>query len=293
MTDASIHVRRGYTECRFGQMHYLEGRPATSRDRIAPTLVLLHQNPSSSVEYDGLLRAMARDRRVIALDTPGYGMSDPPPRPLSIADYAASFADGIETMGLAEPGAVDVFGFHSGAYLAAELGLQRPDLIGRLVLSGAPMRSVEECAERLAAARATRGPTDKGAGILRTSAALWRYVVTDRDPAVPLERAVTHYAEKNKPLHKAWWVYEGVWSYPARTRFPLIAQPTLFAHPHDSLLEATREAARLVPGSAVVEFPELDRDFLDLGVDPLAAAMRQFLAPRTEGALKPFLETAS
>ena len=45
--------------------------------------------PSSIAEYERLIETMATDRTVVALDTPGYGMSDSPPAPLSIADYAA------------------------------------------------------------------------------------------------------------------------------------------------------------------------------------------------------------
>ena len=48
MTSSPL-LRRAYTECRFGQMHYLEGRPDGAA-AVEPTLVLLHQNPSTSWE---------------------------------------------------------------------------------------------------------------------------------------------------------------------------------------------------------------------------------------------------
>jgi pimeloyl-ACP methyl ester carboxylesterase len=89
--DIDVTVRRGYTECRFGQMHFIEGRPAAVTGLKTP-LILLHQNPSSSMEYRFLLKDMAQDRRVIAFDTPGNGMSDRPPEAQSIAGYAAATA---------------------------------------------------------------------------------------------------------------------------------------------------------------------------------------------------------
>jgi pimeloyl-ACP methyl ester carboxylesterase len=55
-------------------MHYRQAGP---HDASAPTLILLHQNPSSSYEYEALIAATAADRRVIAFDTPGYGSRGP------------------------------------------------------------------------------------------------------------------------------------------------------------------------------------------------------------------------
>jgi pimeloyl-ACP methyl ester carboxylesterase len=81
MQDISA-IQRGYTTCRYGQMHYRQAGPQQGGAR---TLVLLHQNPSSSYEYEALITAMAADRRVIAFDTPGYGMSDPPQEPPGMA----------------------------------------------------------------------------------------------------------------------------------------------------------------------------------------------------------------
>ena len=75
----SVIARRGYTDCRFGQLHYIRAVPATGVTS-RPPLILLHQNPSSSVEYEALLKVMATDREVVAFDTPGNGMSDWPPR---------------------------------------------------------------------------------------------------------------------------------------------------------------------------------------------------------------------
>ena len=67
---------------------------------------------------------MAADRRVIAFDTPGYGMSDAPPAPPGMAGYAAAFADALDAMGVAGP--VDLYGFHTGTLLSIELAIARP-----------------------------------------------------------------------------------------------------------------------------------------------------------------------
>ena len=275
MSAPAAFVQRGYTTCRYGQLHFLEGNPPPE-SQCAPALVLLHQNPSSSMEYEPLLRQMCSDRRVIAFDTPGYGMSDRPAAPLSIAGYSAAFADGLDALG--GNGAVDVFGFHTGSLLAIELALLRPDRIARVALSGIPMREPDVRAARLVAARSGPVPTDDGVALLAQSAALWRYVVTQRSAGVPLERAVEVFAEKNRTLQHGWWAYEGVWAYDY-DRLQLLRQPTLIVQPDDDLLEATRRAAALIPGAHFRVLPNLPRDALELGAGAFASALREFFEP--------------
>jgi pimeloyl-ACP methyl ester carboxylesterase len=265
-------MRRAYTRCRYGQLHYV----TDGADSGKPVLVLLHQNPSSSLEYTSLIEAMATDRRVIAFDTPGYGMSDPPPAPLSIEAYAAAFEDGLSALGIEGP--VDVYGFHTGTYLAAELALANPR-IGRLVLSGIPCRTPAERAERLASCRATPPPTEDGAGIIERLRGLWDFTVTQRHPGVPIERAAEMFAERAKPLHRSWWAYDAVWSYDPEARLPLVTQPVLLAQPDEPIKPQSLAAIRLFPNGTVTLLPNLSRDIFEprAGLADLVQAMRAFL----------------
>ena len=269
-------LERAYTRGRFGQLHYMIGRPPSAAR--APPLVLLHQNPSSSLEYRSLARAMAKDRVVIAFDTPGNGMSESPPEPQSMAAYAAAFADGLDALGLAVERKVDVLGFHTGAYLAVELALARPDLVGRVILSGVPFRSPEERAIRLEAALHPPPLTEDGNGVFEAMRWMWGFVVSGRDPATPLERAVELFADKIKPMHRSAWPYIGVWSYDAEDRLPRLTQPVLILQPHEPLLEATRAAAALIPTAQLVEYPHLDQDVFEAGVGDFARAIRSWSA---------------
>ena len=270
-----VVTSRGYTDCRFGQLHYLRGIPATAKIS-KPTLVLLHQNPSSSVEYELLLEAMAADREVIAFDTPGNGMSDWPPEPQDMAGYAQAFADGLKNLSLGESEPVDVFGYHTGTFLGAELAIAEPDRVGRLALSGVPFRTLEEREERLA--KNATGPklTEDGDEILENMRNLWKFVVSQRDPRVPLDRAAQVFIEKAKPLDRYWWPYEGVWTYEVRERFPLISQPVLVVQPRENLLENSRRAAEFIEDAEFVELAQLNRDVFDVGVTAIAAELRRF-----------------
>ena len=266
-------MRRAYTTCRFGQLHYVAAGAPSDK----PTLVLLHQNPSSTLEYRHLIEAMAADRRVIAFDTPGYGMSDPPPAPESIAGYASAFADGIAALDLAGP--LDLYGFHTGTFLAIELVLAARARVRRLALSGIPFRTPAERADRLAACRATKGPTDDGAEILERLGELWEFTVTQRTPGIPIDRAAEMFAERAKPLHRYWWAYDGVWSYEPEARLKLVAQPVLVAQPDEPIRRQSLDAARLFPHATVSLLTGLERDIFEpeAGLDQLVAALRAFL----------------
>ncbi len=266
-------MRRAYTECRFGQLHYVMA--GTGIDK--PVLVLLHQNPSTILEYRFLIEAMAADRTVIAFDTPGYGMSDPPPEPLSIAGYAAAFEDGLAALGISGP--VDVYGFHTGTYLSVELALANPARVGRLALTGIPCRTPAERAERLASARATPPPTEDGAEIIDRLRGLWDFCVTQRHAGIPIQRAAEVFADRAKPLDRYWWAYNGVWSYDPETRLPLVTQPVLLAQPNEAITPQSLEAIRLFPNRTVTMLPNLTRDIFEpeAGLDDLVQALRAFL----------------
>jgi pimeloyl-ACP methyl ester carboxylesterase len=272
---AEVRVERAYTKCRFGQMHYLKGEPKTPSSKTP--LILLHQNPSSSLEYSALVDEMSRDRTVIALDTPGNGMSDWPPETPSIEDYAASFADGLTELGYGAGAMVDVFGFHSGTFYASELALSRPDLVRRLVLCGVPFRTGEERGQRLHNAINTPPLSEDGEATFNQMRFLWDFAVVKRDPRAPLERAAAIFAEMVKPLQRASWPYIAVWSYPAEDRLPNIAQPTLLLAPKDITYPNTVAAAALISDAKLVSLDDLSASVFDVGVERFATELRDFL----------------
>ncbi|TPG49439.1 alpha/beta fold hydrolase [Sphingomonas glacialis] len=268
-------IVRGYTPGRYGQLHYRAAGAHGGR----PTLVLLHQNPSSSLEYEALIEELTRDRRVIAFDTPGYGMSDAPPAPLDMAGYAACFAEALPAMGLADADACDVYGFHTGALLAIELAIAVPEAVRRVVVTGLPMRSPAECAERLANAQAAPVLDESGDVALTMARGLWDYVVAARTPGVELARAARVWVDKLTPLDRAQWAYHGVWSYDFAARLPLVGQSTLLLQPAEAIMAQSIAAATLFPNGQVVGLPEFDRDLFDLpeAIARMSAEMRRFL----------------
>ena len=65
-------IRKGYADGQFGQVHWRAlGQGAR------PDLVCIHPAPFTGVAFSTIMPHLARDRRVIAPDYPGYGGSDP------------------------------------------------------------------------------------------------------------------------------------------------------------------------------------------------------------------------
>ena len=263
-------ITRAYTTCRYGHMHYRQAGQPTA----APTLVLLHQNPSSSWEYEPLIAELGKTRHVIAFDTPGHGMSDAPPAPLSMTDYAAAFTDGLAALGLTGP--LDLYGYHTGSLLAIELALALPAQVRRMALTGIPMYPADVRAKKLAEAVDFPSPDEDGTVLLDLLTRLWAYVVKARNLALPLPRAIGHFADKAAILDRFTWAYRGVWSYDY-DRLAQIACPVLLLQPDETLREPALAAAALIPTITIREMPQLHRDMFDLAPEDLARELCDFL----------------
>ncbi|HEX2481234.1 MAG TPA: alpha/beta fold hydrolase [Methylomirabilota bacterium] len=76
----------------------------------------------------------AQERRVIALDLPGSGLSPPPRDGITIPGYGRSVDTVCDKLGL---GRVDMVGNSMGGFVAAEVAIQFPERIDQLVLVSA------------------------------------------------------------------------------------------------------------------------------------------------------------
>jgi pimeloyl-ACP methyl ester carboxylesterase len=112
----------------FGDVHYID--VGTSD---APPLVLLHQTPRSTDEFAEVIPLLAAERRVIAMDNPGYGCSDIPQRQPTVEEYADTVVALMDHLEI--PKAVLV-GHHTGAILAVDIAARHSKRVDRLALSG-------------------------------------------------------------------------------------------------------------------------------------------------------------
>ncbi|MCO5090586.1 alpha/beta hydrolase [Bosea sp. (in: a-proteobacteria)] len=123
-------MQRSFVDIREGQVHY---RAAGARGR---PLVMIHNSPGSSRSLVPLLAALARNRRVIAVDTLGNGDSAAPaPLRPNIAYFADAHIRTLDALRLKE---VDLYGYGVGASIACEMAIALPDRVGRVLLHDMP-----------------------------------------------------------------------------------------------------------------------------------------------------------
>jgi pimeloyl-ACP methyl ester carboxylesterase len=139
-------LRRGYVDNPYGQLHYTITVPPGGGDKSKPHLVFFHQSPNSHIEYTALIRELAKDRVVLALDTPGHGGSDGPTEIPRIEDYAAAMKVALKNLGYGPDRPFDAFGFHTGSRILAEIAATEPKMVRRVMmgLSGVSVAPPEE-----------------------------------------------------------------------------------------------------------------------------------------------------
>ena len=136
-------VKRGYFDHPFGQLHYR----SINLDRDLPLLIMFHQSPLSSRNYQAVLPFLGDNFRVVAIDTPGFGQSDLPAETWEVDDYgrlAGYVADSLNSPKFY------LFGRATGAVFAFAASLLFSERVDKLVLHGMPVYTQNERESRLA-----------------------------------------------------------------------------------------------------------------------------------------------
>ncbi|PTD17223.1 alpha/beta hydrolase [Sphingomonas fennica] len=108
-----------------------------------PTLLMVHQSPRSSAEYEPLMERWGRHFTCIAPDTPGFGQSDPLPGTPDIADFSAALVELLDALGIERTAA---YGFHSGGIILIGAVKRHPDRFTALATGGYAVWTPEEMA---------------------------------------------------------------------------------------------------------------------------------------------------
>jgi pimeloyl-ACP methyl ester carboxylesterase len=205
----------------------------------------------------------AEERRVIAVDLPGFGLSPMPRDKITISGYGRTVNALCEQLGL---GVVEVVGNSMGGYIGAEVAIQFPERVDRLILVSPAGISSADLAHRpiltlgrIAAATASWG------------AARHRQMASRRKSRHLALALVARYPS----LLKADFAYEGFFKgtgkpgfddalracleYDFRDRLPEIRRPTLIVWGEKDSIIPVKDAdefERLIPDSRKVVMAE-------------------------------------
>ena len=222
-----------------------------------PPVVFVHGLSGSWQNWLEQLPVLAEDHRVVALDLPGFGQSPMPPEKISIPGYGRLVEGVLDVLGL---DAVALVGNSMGGFIAAEVAIQFPARVERLVLVSAAGLSIEfQRNEHVLRAlrRVERRLTAWGGWLASRSDTLVRRRRTRRallaivaaHPELlpgPLSAELLHGSGTSGFVD----ALDALTDYPIRERLPEIACPTLIVWGEDDRLVPVRDAfefERLIP----------------------------------------------
>lgn len=272
MTSATMNfkdtaVHRAFVQTRSGRIHI-----ACSGSGFP--VLMLHQTPRSWDEYRDVLPILGEDYRAIAMDTVGFGDSQAlPDAQNSIEDWSGAAFDLLDALDIRR---AVIVGHHTGAVIALEMAVSRPDRVAALGLSSMPLvdaahraghhgkRVIDDVEHRVSGDHLTE---------------LW----LRRKPFYPegdvdlLERFMVD-ALKAGPLAAAG--HQVVNRYQMESRLPLIKCPTLViaptADPHAYPVAA--RVANAIHGSMLIEIEGGMVPLPDQMPQQFAAVLKEFLA---------------
>lgn len=259
-------LTRRLVSTRLGNVHVVEKRAASGRP-----LLLLHMSPKSSRMYLPVMERL--DRPVAAIDRPGFGASDTPGAPPTMADYAGSSIAVADDLGW---DTFDVVGTHTGSVEAVEMAHQQPHRIGTVGIVAIPAYTTQEVETRLAGVGAPRDPAEVDGSHLRR---MWLRRLEIRNPPHDLAHLNELFIDAVASMPTVHWAYRAVLSYPMLERLQQLDRLVVIA-PHDDLSELTERSRSALPGGArFVELPHLDFDLWEQAPDEMARIVDREIPP--------------
>jgi pimeloyl-ACP methyl ester carboxylesterase len=224
-----------------------------------PPVVLVHGLGGQWQNWLENIPRLAQERRVIALDLPGFGLSEMPPDRIAISGYGKTVDALIEHLGLER---ADVVGNSMGGFVASEVAIQFPQRVERLALVSAA---------GISSASVSRAPA---LTVGRIATVVTAYTAA-RHQAIARRPVTRHFALAFVARHpsklRADLVWEGFMKgagkpgfndalracleYDFRDRLPDIRSPTLIVWGENDSVIPCKDAAefeRLIPDSRKV-----------------------------------------
>lgn len=232
---------------RFGAVHYRYGGAGRTSGRTP--VLCLHASPGSGMGFTNFIREMGKDRLTIAADNPGFGLSDRPPHPSTIPDFAGAMSDLIDQLGLKQ---IDLVGSHTGSATAVELARQRPDAVRRIVLHSALMFTPQEIAGYKARLEGSVPETLDAASDRLPG--LWRKFDRFRRELGEAAAWQLFWEMNRDPTHSGWG-HDAAFAYDFAATLQKLRVPILVLNPKEGLSPITARARGLAANVNVLDLP--------------------------------------
>ncbi|MBM3516034.1 MAG: alpha/beta hydrolase [Alphaproteobacteria bacterium] len=246
---------RNYCVGKFGHIHFYD-----TGGTGAP-LVLCPQAPMSARQFDRVYDLLtARGIRAIGVDTPGFGMSDPPPFVPRVEDFATAVPVVLDHLGIA---AAHIVGHHTGAMIATEAAVGYPKRILSLIMNGPVPLTVAERTQFQSIVDDFEKPfkaKPDGSHLLDW----WKRRSAFANAATDWDR-VTHYvAEPLVGLGPFWYGHNAAFAYDHAASIKRVAQRAMIlTNTGDQIYSHAQLTRQLRPDFAYVEIPGGGIDIVD------------------------------
>jgi pimeloyl-ACP methyl ester carboxylesterase len=233
--------------------------PSSGRDPV----VFVHGLGGQWQNWLENIPRVAQERRVVALDLPGFGLSPMPREEVTIPGYGRTVNELCERLGL---GTVEMVGNSMGGFIAAEVAIQFPQRVDRLVLVSAAGITSANLARRpimtlgrIATALATwSAPLDRGIASRRNARHLALALVARYPSLLKPDLAYEGFFKgTNKPGFDD--ALRACLEYDFRDRLPEISRPTLIVWGEQDTIIPVKDAhefERMIPDSRKVVMAE-------------------------------------
>ncbi len=267
LVGSKRRTRKSYLPGLHGQMHVWMAKPDAP---AATPLMCFHASPLSGRIFEFFLDEIGEDRWAIAPDTPGYGQSDAPTRPIGIAGYAAAMAHLLDELQIAE---VDLLGYATGSFIAAELARQRPDSVRRLVLFGAPILAPVDAASLDDRFGHEIEPQADGSHLIP----LWRQIYDERGPLQTLDWLMYVFPDHILAGPRKPWAPKAAFAYDLGQTLQQLQQPILVLNISGQIYATTARCEPYLNSGRLLDMPDWGHGFLQAQPRETAHLVREFL----------------
>lgn len=263
-----MRILKGYANTSIGQMHYRQVGKGKN-------LVLFHRTQTCSETFEPLMRLLApHGFSVIAVDSPGFGMSPWLPVGFTIPDIGKVMLELLDALGVRK---ASLFGHYTGASISCEIAATAPARVEKLILSNPVNYNAEERRERLA--RFPRiAAKDDGSHLKEIWNALSTSQIAPPEMDIDLDLRHRAFVWRLQAETRLLEFPAAVFGYDMGSRLSKIKAPTLvLAGEFDPMRDAVEPTARAIKGALYQVIPGATRWVERQRLEDLARIIRSFI----------------